>query len=280
LYRILPAGKASDYVAWLKDLVKRHRKRWGDRPLYVVVYLRESPGKSSRKPPGALSIAEKIERQKRIVLRKLKRLGVQVGVQIQVLKVFRDPWTSGWFDPDLRPEYWRQDRVTLVQAADYARKHTPPGQEPVVVAWNTPRFVRPYLYRPKFIDMPRGLPTDEDYQRLKGLCPGVTLATLMRPDAPPIKVRSEETKGGMHESGNMGGRPSKAPSRRHRPKNGWKDFWEKYLPVARRMRERGRPYWRIAYHISWLEWHRHPKSESPTRNLSENTIRNQLAHQR
>jgi hypothetical protein len=247
-------GKASAYTVWLRVLLKRHRKRWKDRPLCVVLYCRESP--------GSPSAHGKVKRQERILLRKLKRLG------IRVLEVFRDASTSGWFDPVFNPEAWKANRAILVEAADYARAHTPPGQQPIVVAKDVPRFVRAFGYRPELINTPRGLPTDRDFHHLLALCPGVTLATLQHPDAPLREVRSVETKDGMRESGHLGGRPATGPTRRHRPEGGWPDFREKHLPLARRLRERGYPYAWVAYHISFLAMKRGER-RTP---LSENTI--------
>lgn len=76
-----------------------------------------------------------------------------------------------------------------------------------LLAESTCRFIRPYGYHSR--RNPDATATRFDLERLMEMAAGVTLATVLPPDAPPEAVRRAQTKRGQEAKGNVGGCPKK-----------------------------------------------------------------------
>lgn len=112
----------------------------------------------------------------------------------------------------------------------------------LVVAESVERFRR--TYDPDWKKRPQPLPlTLFDMKRLMDEAEGVQLATLIHPDTPPRKVRSEQTKRGQAGKGNYGGRPKESRKARRL----------RLLPVARALWKKGCSYRRIARKLK-IHW--------------------------
>lgn len=74
-----------------------------------------------------------------------------------------------------------------------------------ILAESTDRYIRNPGYHSK--DMPDLQATDVDLRELTRWAEGVTLTTLLGPDAPPTEVRSYQQKRGQAAKGRKGGRP-------------------------------------------------------------------------
>jgi hypothetical protein len=76
-----------------------------------------------------------------------------------------------------------------------------------LLATETDRFIRHPNYHSKLRPLLQA--RDVDLQNLKGETTGVTLLTLLHPDATPHDARSAQIKRGQQEKGCKGGRPPK-----------------------------------------------------------------------
>jgi DNA invertase Pin-like site-specific DNA recombinase len=114
------------------------------------------------------------------------------------------------------------DKWSVLQAATEAREH---GAK--LVAESTDRFIRHEDYHSS--KNPDAQARETDLEDLGYLTRGVTLSTLLHPDATPARVRSFQRKRGQWAKGHKGGRPLAKKKRR-----------EKLLPDVLRLHVTGK----------------------------------------
>src|SRR5581483_4184580 len=162
-----PPGKAIDYINHLRELVEPELK--------AVIYVRKSRCDQNDSRADQEAFCRRV----------LKRF------RIRVIAVFSEV-ESGWrFDSD--------DRERLEAAAAFALRHNA-----ILVAESTSRFIRSRRYSKL---NQHTTPTTLEYETLRELTLGVTLATIHHPDLPPAEERSMQTKRGKEAKGHPGGRP-------------------------------------------------------------------------
>ncbi len=127
--------------------------------------------------------------------------------------------------------------VELVRAAELAKKH---GAK--LLATETDRFVRHPAYEPKL--NPTAQARECDLADLVFWTGGVPLLTLLHPDSPPSKVKSNQSKRGQQAVGHKGGRPPVAepiakPGDKKRRR-------EEMLPLVLKLHSRGLKLGQIA----------------------------------
>jgi len=194
---------AGDYI---KHLATHHRHH---PILMVVLYCRVSGRCQNRK--GTL------KRQERKARQVLKRYGIVVVACYGEVE-------SGWR---------RDDRPRLMAAIARARELGVP-----LVAESVDRFIRSEHFNDETNQ--GALPTDLDFEDLVRLANGVTLLTLLHPDADPEAVHWYQQNRGQEGTGNKGGRP-----RKKQP--GYKKQRRlKLLPRVREMRLAGASLGQIA----------------------------------
>jgi hypothetical protein len=144
---------------------------------------------------------------------------------------------------------WRVARGRLSDAADYDRT-----SGTVVVAESTDRFIRSERFHTK--KNPSAQPTTAEFEALKRVTKGVTLATIHHPDADWKEVRSGQAKRGQSTKGRKGGGDRKPGWRKRRK--------ERLQPKARRLRRKGKSYRKIGKRLgvsvrtAW-EWVNEPE---------------------
>lgn len=151
-----------------------------------------------------------MERQRRNLLRVAKKHGWKIMDEHAAVE-------SGW-------------RPWLYPAIQKALKH-----KAVIVAESADRIIRAGKFHSS--KRPDAVPSNWEAAKLKKL--PVKIYTLLHPDTPPWKVRSYQRKRGQREKGKRGGRPL-----------GTKAFRKRWLPYARKLRERGRTYRAIAERVT------------------------------
>jgi len=172
LKRVSPPGDPNDYIHHIDDL-----KREG-QVSSALMRGRVSSRKQERS--GQLDDQEANLRQE-MADRNIK---VSFWVDFDVL--------SGW---DLESADYRR---TIARAKKY---------DLVIVAESTDRFLRHRDYHSNRMS----LPTVEQFERLKELTGGVTLATVLPPDATRAQVEAYQKKRGQRAKGNKGGCPIVPP---------------------------------------------------------------------
>ena len=83
----------------------------------------------------------------------------------------------------------------------------------IIVAESTDRYLRHHDYHADTTL----LPTVGQFEDLKARAQGVTLATVLPPDATKAEVSSHQKKRGQRAKGNKGGRPAKKPRDDYKP---------------------------------------------------------------
>ncbi len=175
--RYLPdskTAKASEYLYHLKEYYKQHPD------MIAMLYNRES----SRSQDDNHATNERVLRHK------CKKLGIPVA--------------SLHFET-ISGKILDEDRQALSQAVRKARAKINKGEQAVILATSSDRFIRSRSFNPK--TNPDILPSEAQFKRLRKLARGVPLVTLLHPDMPPRKVRRYQTKWGQKVKGNSGGRP-------------------------------------------------------------------------
>ena len=123
-----------------------------------------------------------------------------------------------------------ENRPKLVEAIEAARRLQAenPGATVAVVTDTRNRFLRGKFYNGRASTDP---PTPRQWAELKKLADGITLATVLPPDATFGKVRGHETLIARN-AGKRVGRPPKRPTVQKKKRR------EELLPKARRLRDR------------------------------------------
>jgi DNA invertase Pin-like site-specific DNA recombinase len=118
------------------------------------------------------------------------------------------------------------DTDWLLRAAEAARRY---GAK--LLAESTSRLIRHPCYNSK--SWPTAQARDSDLYDLRWATEGVTVVTVVSPDATPSEERSHYTKRGQQEKSRKGGRPTKTkPGDKKRRRL-------ELLPLVLRLRERG-----------------------------------------
>lgn len=195
------SGKASNNIVHFKKLLNSIRF------LKIVLYCRVS--RCWQKKNGNLNDQEKYLR------RKIRKYEKKYKVKIDIVAVFNEVASGG-----------KNDRKWLIAAADTAKK-----LGVVLLAESTCRFIRNKDYHSSL--NPDILPTIDEYEALVSATKGVTLATIMHPNATWKKVKAYHTKRGQRSKNKRGGRPKVN-------KSGYKKKRRlEELPIVLRLRKKG-----------------------------------------
>ncbi len=157
-------GKASDYMVHFLDTVKKYP----NKPLNN--YCRESH--SNQDARGSLN-----EQESNLI----KELAKYNKAPLKTFKKVESGWRL--------ENTW--DRMCLIQAANHARE-----KDAILVAEGPSRFIRSFYYSKHRQDIK---PSVFEYEQLREITEGVTLATILHPDTSWKEERSYQTKRGIRE---------------------------------------------------------------------------------
>jgi hypothetical protein len=203
-----PPGKASDFVAWLEELIARQPVR------EVAIYDRVSSRNNH---------SEKIAARREPFCRLVEGMGVKIATRADGTRlIFGEQGGSGW----VKDFEWS----FLIEAMRVAGERGIPLVAPCIS-----RFLRSSEFH--CIDRPDAQPSEAELKSLKQMADsfGVQLATWLHPDSTPEDDRQFLAWLSKQSTGHFGGRPKK----RGRPRREESRNQSRWLDMVEDLLDRG-----------------------------------------